>query len=162
MLLAFNCDRDDVDILYSLQHHGWSTCILFVGDLTHVCHISHVFGDPIRDPIEATFLLLKGAIEVEFIWWGEPGGNRWKIVRNKDRYHQITIVVTEFLSGYGELIKEETIVVKFEIKISHFSTLIYYQMKKIATLLKDKSFEQNRSGCFPHADFCKLESLFLD
>jgi hypothetical protein len=72
------------------------------------------------------------------------------------------IVVTEFSSCYGELIKEEITAVEFEIKISHFSTLIYYQMKKISALLKDKSFEKNRSGCFPHADLCKLESLFLE
>jgi hypothetical protein len=155
-------DRDDViDFLYILEPHGGSTCILYVGVLTYTFDISHVFGDPIYDAIEATIQILKGASEVEFIWWGKPGGNRWKIVRNKDREHQISIVVTEFSASYGELIKDETIVIEFEIKISHFSTLVYYQMKKISVLLKDKSFEKNRSSEFPYAEFHKLESLFL-
>jgi hypothetical protein len=154
-------DRDDIDLLYSLQPHGWSICILYVGDLTHTFPISHVFGDPIYDAIEATIQILKGASEVEFIWWGEPGGNRWRIVRDRDRQHQIKILVTEFAASYGELIKDEITVVEFEIKVGHFSTLIYYQMKKISVFLKDNNFEKIRSSEFPYADFRKLESLFL-
>jgi hypothetical protein len=153
-------DRDDIDILYILQPHGWSTCILYVGDTIHTFHISHVFGDPIYDVIEATIQILKGASEVEFIWWDEPGGTRWKIVRNQDRQHQISIVVMEFPSSYGELIKDERAVVEVEIKVSHFATLIYYQMKKIETLLKEKSFEKNRPGEFPYVEFRKLEAFF--
>jgi hypothetical protein len=61
-------DRDEIDLLYSLQPHGWSSCILCIGDLTHTFYISHVFGDPICDVIESTIQLLKGASEVEFIW----------------------------------------------------------------------------------------------
>ncbi len=155
-------DRDDIDILYSLQHHGWSTCILFVGDKIHsIDSISHAFGDPMGDLVSATISLIKGASEVGFIWWHEPGGTQWKIVRDRDRQHQIKIVVTEFSTSYGELIKDEATVVEFEIKVSHFSTLVYYQMKKISVLLKEKSFDKNRSGEFPYAEFHKFESLFL-
>jgi hypothetical protein len=154
-------DRDDIDILYVLEPHGWSTCTLYVGDLTYKFDISHVFSEPIYDAIEATIQILKGASEVEFIWWGEPGGNRWTIVRNRDRQHQVKIVITEFSASYGELIKDETTVVEFEIKVSHFSTLIYYQMKKTSVLLREKSFEKNRSGEFPYTEFHKLESFFL-
>jgi predicted RNA binding protein YcfA (HicA-like mRNA interferase family) len=48
MPLRSNCDRydgDDVDILYVLETHGWSTCILYIGDTTHsIDSISHAFG----------------------------------------------------------------------------------------------------------------------
>lgn len=155
-------DRDDIDILYSLQHHGWSTCILFVGNKIYsIDSISHAFGDPMGDLVSANISIIGGASEVEFIWWHEPGGTQWKIVRDRDRQHQIKIIVTEFSASYGELIKDETTVVEFEIKVSHFLTLVYYQMKKISILLKEKNFDKDRSGEFPYAEFYKFESLFL-
>ena len=136
-------EEDDIDLLYILLPHGWSTCILYVGDRIHELLISHVFGDPIGDFIEAIINLLKGATTVEFIWWGEPGGNRWKITRNPDQHHKVRIVVTDFLSSFGEQISQEKTLVEFEIKVNHFSILVYYQMKKIATLLREKRFEKN-------------------
>jgi hypothetical protein len=84
MPLPSNCDLyDDVDILYVLETHGWSTCILYIGDTTYsIDSISHAFGDPMGDLAISTISLLKGASEVEFIWWHEPGGTQWKIVRS--------------------------------------------------------------------------------
>jgi hypothetical protein len=155
-------DRDDMDILYILAPHGWSTCILYVEGITHLLCISHVFGDPIYDLISATISTLKGTSDVEFIWWDEPGGNRWKIVKNKEKHHQVIITVTEFSSSYGDPITEEKILAEFEVKTNHFATLIYYQMKKIESLLKEKSFEKNRAGEFPYTEFLRLESFFLD
>ncbi|MCU0540975.1 MAG: hypothetical protein MUE44_02150 [Oscillatoriaceae cyanobacterium Prado104] len=151
---------DEFDLLYVLLPHGWSTCILYLGDRTRELYISHVFGDPIGDFIDATIAILKGASAVEFIWWDEPGGNRWQIIRNPQQHHQVTVIITEFSSAYGKPIDREKILVEFEIKISHFSTVVYFQMKKIAALLREKSFEKNRSGEFPYAEFQKLESFF--
>jgi hypothetical protein len=161
---SYDCNnRDDVDILYVLETHGWSTCLLYVGDTTHsIDSISHAFGDPIGDLISATISLLKGASEVEFVWWHEPGGTQWKIVRSNNGHHKIIVTVIKLSSDYGDPITQETILAKFEIKVSHFSTIIYYQMKKISALLKEKSYEINRSGEFSYADFRKLESFFLE
>ncbi len=139
--------------------HGWSTCILYTENQMYEMTISHVFGDPIRDFIEATIALLKGISTVEFTWWREPGGNRWKMTRNPDASHKVKITVTDFPTSYGDLITQEEILVEFEIKISQFSTLVYYQVKKIASLLREKSFEKNRSSEFPYSEFCKLEAL---
>jgi hypothetical protein len=161
MLLPSDCDRDNIDILCILETHGWSTCILFIGDNIHsINSISHAFGDPIGDLVSATTSLLQGASEVEFIWWHEPGGTQWKIVRSNDERHKMIVTVRKFLSDYGHPITQDKILVEFEIKISQFSTLIYYQMKKISALLKEKSYEKNRSGEFPYAEFRKLESFF--
>ena len=155
-------DCDDIDILYVLQSHGWSTCILYIGDRIHsIDSISHAFGDPIGDLILATISLLKGASEVEFVWWHEPGGTQWRIIRSNNEPRKIIITVIELSSDYGHSIIQERILLKFEIKVNHFSTLIYYQLKMIETLLKEKSFDQSRSGEFPYAEFHKLESLFL-
>jgi ABC-type uncharacterized transport system permease subunit len=151
---------DDVDLLYVLSPHGWSTCILFVDKYTYELIISHAFGDPIGDFIEAIIALLKGASSVEVIWWDEPGGSRWRMTRNSDQKHLVQITITELYSSYGDEILQEKPLIEFEIKISHFSTLVYYQMKKIATLLKEKSFDKNRSGEFPYASFRALESFF--
>lgn len=87
-------DGDDIDLLYVLAPHGWSVCILHIGDRIHKFLISHVFSDPIRDLIEATVSLLNGSSDVEFIWWDEPGGNQWRIVKNPDQHHRVKITVT--------------------------------------------------------------------
>lgn len=55
-------DRDDIDILYILAPHGWSTCILYIGGTTHLLCISHVFGDPIYDLISTTISILSGIV----------------------------------------------------------------------------------------------------
>jgi hypothetical protein len=154
-------DLDNIDILYILEPHGWSTCILCIGDKIHtIDSISHAFADPMEDLVSATISLLKGTSEIEFIWWHEPGGTQWKIVRNNDERHKAIVTVEELSSSYGDSIIQGKILAEFEIKINHFSTLIYYQMKKIETLLKEKSFEKNRSGEFPYAEFRKLEAFF--
>jgi hypothetical protein len=153
-------DEDNFDLLYVLLPHGWSTCILYLGDRIHQLFISHVFGDPIGDIIEATTALLKGASAVEFIWWDEPGGNRWQITRNPKQHHKVRVTVTEFSSSCGEQITQEETLAEFEIQLSHFSTIVYFQMKKTAALLGEKSFEKNRSGKFPYAAFRQLEFFF--
>jgi hypothetical protein len=161
MPLPSNRDRDNIDILYILETHGWSTCILFIGDTSHsIDSISHALSDPIGDLVSATISLLKGVSEIEFIWWHEPGGTQWKIVRSNDELHKIIVTVTELFSDYGHPITQDKILVEFEIKVSQFSTLIYYQMKKISALLEEKSYEKNRFGEFPYAEFRKLESFF--
>lgn len=153
-------DGDDIDLMYVLSPHGWSTCFLSIDKQIYELGITHVFGDPIRDLIEATTSLLKGVAAAEFTWWDEPGGNRWTLLRNTTQKHWMKIIITEFSSRYGDQIKDEKLLVEFEIKISHFATLIYFQMKKLAILLKEKSFEQHRSGEFPYRAFSKLEAFF--
>ncbi|BAU14722.1 hypothetical protein LEP3755_52730 [Leptolyngbya sp. NIES-3755] len=155
-------DGDDIDLLYVLSSGGWSTCLLFVNRQIYELDISHSFGNPIGDLIEATVLMMKGDSTVELTWWNEPGGNRWRMTRNPAKRHLMKVVVTEFPSHYsfGDEVAGEIMLVEFEIKINQFAKLVYYQMKKLAALLKEKSFEKNRSGDFPYQAFFKLESFF--
>jgi hypothetical protein len=158
---------DNIDLLYILGPHGWGACLLYLDGSVHETSISYVFSDPAYDCMEAIILLLKGLPEAEFTWWGEPGGWRWKIARNPKQHHMINIVITEFSDSYagtshdsnGASISDEEILVEFEIKIRHFATLVYCQMKKISILLGDRSFDKSRSGNFPHSQFAKLEAL---
>jgi hypothetical protein len=155
-------NSDNIDLLYVLEPHGWSNCLLYLDGSVHKTSISYVFGDPIYDCIEAIILLLQGLPEAEFTWCGEPGGWRWNIARNPKQHHMINITITEFGDSDGTaVIRDEEILVEFEIKTRHFATLVYYQMKKISILLKDKSFDKSRSGNFPHAQFAKLEALMI-
>jgi hypothetical protein len=151
-------EGDEIDLLYVLEPHGWSTCILYIAGNTYNLSITHIFDDPIDALIESTILLLKGTAETEFLWWSEPGGNRWRITRQPAQRHRLNIILTEFSSPYHPITDEKEIV-QFEIKLSHFATLVYYQMKKTACLLHEKSFKKNRPYSFPFARFHELEAL---
>jgi hypothetical protein len=74
MQLPSNCDRYDVDILYVLESHGWSNCILYIGDTIHsIDSISHAFGDPMGDLVIAT---ISGSTHS---WHGIDGDNQRSI-----------------------------------------------------------------------------------
>jgi hypothetical protein len=150
---------DNIDLLYILEPHGWGKCLLYLDCEIHQMDISYVFGDPIYDCIEAILLLLKGMSQAEFIWWDEPGGCRWQLLRDAQQHHKIKITITQFANSYGSAIKDEEMIATFEIKLSQFAALIYYQMKKLAVLLQTKSFEATRSGHFPYHQLTKLAAL---
>jgi hypothetical protein len=149
---------NDIDILHVLGTNRSSTCILHIDGCVYQLFISHILGEPIRDLIEATICMTRGIPVAEFTWWAEPGGYRWTFKKNLDRHHRVIITIAECGSYPAQSIEQETKLVEFEIDIIHFSTLIYYQMKKLSILLNDNNFEQHRSGCFPYPDFRKLES----
>jgi hypothetical protein len=94
--------KDDVDLLFVLSHHGWSVCLLYVGGQTHELLISHVFGEPLNDLLEAAISLLKGSANAEFTWWSEPAGTQWQLARNLDQRHKVSVTVVDLLSNYGK------------------------------------------------------------
>jgi hypothetical protein len=150
---------DDIDYVYTLHQHGWSTYVLYIDGEKYEMVITHVFGDPIYDFISCLIGLLEGKDEVSFIWYGEPGGNIWHIKRNRQEKHKATFTIDDFGESYGESIKETDRVVVFEMKIQQFVLIGYYQMKKVFSLLKEKSYAANRQGEFPFEQFKKLETL---
>jgi hypothetical protein len=150
---------DEIDYIYTLRQHGWSTCILYIDGQKYEIIITHVFGDPIYDFISGLIGLLEGKDEVSFIWYGEPGGNAWHIKRNRQEKHKAIFTIDEFGESYGEEIKEMDRVVEFEMKIQQFVLIGYYQMKKLFVLLKEKSYASNRQSEFPFELFKKLETF---
>ena len=62
--------QDDIDILLTLNPHGWSTCSFFIREKTVEFTITHIFGDPYSDLIKALSDLIKGEESASFflVW----------------------------------------------------------------------------------------------
>ncbi|MBW4599656.1 MAG: hypothetical protein KME29_08575 [Calothrix sp. FI2-JRJ7] len=104
--------------------------------------------------IEAIMLINKGAVESEFIFPGEPGGYRWRLRINDKQHHKVIITISEISDFFTKAEKEkEEVIVTFEIKKKQLSTLIYFQLSKIAVLLEEKSYRDRRRGDFPFLQY---------
>jgi len=147
----------DIDLMLTLNPHGWSTCFIYVNGKSHELTISHTFGDPIFDFINALSKLIKGQIPTDVFWYGEPGGERISFNRIKDRMDTINIKIDGFNESYGNEIKDYNKTLEFNIKINQLLTICYLQLKKTALLLSDKSFNEPRSGIFPFSQFKQFE-----
>ncbi|MBK7885260.1 MAG: hypothetical protein IPJ81_16880 [Chitinophagaceae bacterium] len=152
--------KGDVDFLYNLNGSGWSQCKLFLETAEISIFNTHIFNNPIEELISAINKILKGEENVSFIWHREPGGHSWKIVKDK-KADILNITIDKFS---GDEIRNTETLVEFKIKVRQFIILVYYQMKKIAELLKDKSYNSqgNRNEDFPFAIFTEMEKLVND
>lgn len=148
---------DDIDFLLTLHPNGWSTCRFLVGGQEIVITITHVFGDAYYDVMKSLSQLMKKEKETSFVFYGEPGGLRVSMKRVMDRRHMIFVTIEDFAESFGEEIKgfEETI--QFEIKEKQLVILVYYQLKKIVMLMKERSFSEKRGGDFPFRIFADFE-----
>lgn len=153
---------DDIDLFLTLHQHGWSTCWIYTNDKKVKLTISHVFGDPYFDFMNSLSQLIDRKNETVFFWYGEPGGERVKIQRIKDRQHIVNVKIDGFHASFGEDIKDFEETIEFEIKEKQLITIVYYQLKKIDNLLKEKSFATNRAANFPFKDFVRFENLVTD
>ncbi len=153
---------DEIDFLLTLEPHGWSACRILVNDKVIELTITHVFGDPYWDFMEALSQLIKGERVVTFFWFGEPGGERIEIERLKDRQHFLNIRIDGFYESFGDEIEDFEPTIHFEIKERQFLILSYYQLKKIEVLLSDTSFAKNRGGDFPLKRFKAFESEVIN
>ena len=148
---------DDFDFFLTHHPHGWSTCCIHLKDRRVEFTISHAFGDPFFDLMKSLSQLIDKHDEVTFFWFGEPGGQRVQIKRIKNRHHMIKVNVDVFYESYGDQIKRFEKAVEFELKEKQLITLAYYQLKKIETLLREKSYAADRRD-FPFSDFTQLEN----
>jgi hypothetical protein len=149
---------DDIDFILTLHPHGWSTCRIYARDENVELTITHVFGDPYFDFIKSLSQLIDKQMETTFFWYAEPGGEKIEIKRIKDCQHMVNVRIDGFSESYGEQINDFEKTIEFEIKEKQLISLAYYQLKKIETLLKEKSFATNRGGDFPFQDFKQFEN----
>ncbi|MCE3228581.1 MAG: hypothetical protein K0S32_3132 [Bacteroidetes bacterium] len=152
-------NTNDIDILLTLNPHGWSTCYIVKDGKCFELTISHVFGDPYSDLINALTALINNGNEVSFFWYGEPGGEKIEIKRVKDNNHMVNVLVNGFYESYGDLIKDFELTVEFQIKLRQLITLFYLQLRKTFLLLKDKEYSKNRQEDFPFDVYLKFEAL---
>ena len=156
---------DNIDILLTLNPHGWSSCFLFVRDKTFEFVITHVFSDPYSDLIQALSNLISGQKDTTFYWYGEPGGHRFEIKKLMTQQDKVIVSINEFSELIYEEPKEYELTVTFEIKWRQLIAIFYLQLQKTHFLLRDKQFSENRAKNFPFQEFHKFEKLakpFLD
>ncbi|WP_459211915.1 hypothetical protein [Aquimarina rhabdastrellae] len=149
---------NDIDFSLILHPHGWSTAWFYINGKRFEFTTTHAFGEPYFDFIKSLSQLINKQMESTFFWYSEPGGNKIEIKRIKDRQHILNVKIAEFNNSFGEQLKEFEEILEFEIKEKHLITVAYYQLKKIETLLQDKSFALYRSNNFPFQDFMLFEN----
>ncbi|RDC61448.1 hypothetical protein [Adhaeribacter pallidiroseus] len=152
-------DDYDIDILLTLNPHGWSTCWIIKERKNFELVISHVFGDPYFDLIQALTGLINNKEEVTFFWYREPGGEKIEISRIKERRHEVRVLISGFQESFEEAIKDFKPTVEFQIKLKQLIIIMYFQLRKTFVLLKDKEYSKNRPNSFPFEEYMKFEKL---
>ncbi len=141
---------DEVDILYLLDKHGWSSCYLYVENSIYFLGPTHIFNHPIEELLNGLILMLRGEKECSFSWYDEPGEDKWFVKRNEEQHHKIQVSITECAKiESGKQLISET--VEFEVKQKIFCYCVYSQMKKIYKLMSEKSYSEDRD--FPYEVF---------
>ena len=148
----------DLDLLLTLHPHGWSTCWLWIEEKSYQLVISHVFGEPWEEWMQALARLIKGQQETSCYWYGEPVGHKWNFQLQQQ---EVEINLEQFQEAHWEEPEELEELVSFQLQFSSFLTLAYYQLKKTAQLLKDPAFAAHRNGDFPFAYFKQWEQEVL-
>ena len=150
---------DDIDIMLTLNPHGWSTCFIFVRDVTLDITITHVFGNLFFDLIYALSALIRGQDSVSFIWYSEPGGHKFEINRNMTQQHKVIVSISEFGEAFHEEPKSFDLKLDFEIKLKQLIIIFYFQLQKTHLLLQDRQFAKDRVKDFPFQEFHQFDRL---
>ncbi|MCG9599236.1 hypothetical protein L1D15_21335 [Vibrio sp. Isolate25] len=150
---------DDIDFLYFLENHGWSTCLVYVGGEIYEMGPTHIFENPIEVLLNGLIEMIQGADEVNFKWHDEPGEYVWSIKRNKEQKHKMVVSISGCtrVNASGKA-KHETL--DFEVKLKLFSVCVLKQMEKIRDLMTEKSFKENREGEFPYTVFKEFQRAY--
>ncbi|WP_338792576.1 hypothetical protein [Bernardetia sp. MNP-M8] len=148
---------DNIDILLTLNSHGWSSCFLFIRNKTFEFTITHVFSEPYLDLIQALSNLINGQKDITFYWYGEPGGCRFEINKIMTQQDKVIVSINEFGESFYEEPKKYDLMVTFEIKVKQLISIFYFQLQKTHFLLQDKQFSENRQKDFPFQEFHKFE-----
>jgi hypothetical protein len=137
---------DDIDFLFQLHPHGWSTMRLHILGASYERRVTSVIGDPLYDFIQSLITLIKGEKQTSFTWYDEPGGVVWDIQQLPDAKHVLAIRIDEFFDSgkHDQGFKNLTTLTQFNITLQQFLLIGFYQMKKLADLLRDRQYASNR------------------
>lgn len=95
---------DNIDFLYLLHEHKWSTFCLFVNDRSYSFRMTHIFGNPLAAYVQLLTGLAAGETEVKMVWYDEPGGTVWRLFRKKGDDTEIKVTINTFDTGYCDSI----------------------------------------------------------
>lgn len=150
----------EVDFLCRLYGTGWSMFVLYLETDQISMLNTHIHNNPIEELITAINKILKGENHCSFNCYQEPGGYLWEI--NKEKKEEVlTITIKEFNEGWGDEYTNAKLLSEFKVQASQFVVLVYYQMKKLAMLLKEKDYNKLGSSNrdFPFTAFKEMERL---
>lgn len=153
---------DDVDFLFTLHGHGWSTARFYVREQVLELSITHIFNDPGAELMQALLALLNGPAKAEVLWYSEPGGSRLTLETTTSHPDKVAVKIQSFYKDVLELPKDEDgyePLATFEIGLKHLLTLVYLQLRKSFVLLQEKSYAATRQKDFPFAEFHRFERL---
>lgn len=153
---------ENIEVLLTLNPHGWSTCFWADKGKIYEFTITPIFSDPYVDLIQVLTNLINGQKFGTLFWYGEQGGHRIEFITQPD---MVFVSVDEFGERFDEEPKLCQLVFLFEIKLKELITIFYFQLQKIRILFLDHDFAENRESNFPFQEFHKFEKLvkqFLD
>ena len=154
----------NLNISYSLDEHGWSTCIFFIDEKWYELNITHIFPNhpPIEVCIQSLLSMMKGGKESEFYWYGEPGGEKITLKEINKNRSLLLLVATNCDHPYEDQEEENEIYFQVQVSKKILVTLFFYEFKKIEALMQDKYYENNRKGEFPFQLFKIFELKVQD
>ena len=137
----------DVDLMIVLDS-GWVELFLHVDRQMYLVEATEAFGDPAHDFIVALTVMIRGAPEAAFVWYGEPGETRWRFRRVADQHHKMTVRV-ESCERLGRPGREIVEPLEFEVKLRLFCLCFCKQMEKLQILMTEKTYRGPRKHSFP-------------
>ncbi len=152
-----------VNINYFLDEHAWSTCLISTVDKNYEMSITHIYQeDPIEDCIHALTAIMNGESKSQFVWYGEPGGERITITEIPHQKSMVHFKVQFSVSEYGKELKDFEEGIQFDIKKIQLVRMFYFEFKKIFELMKDPEYEEHRKNHFPFKGFRAFEKLAVE
>lgn len=149
-----------MNISFYLGEHGWSTCRIIANSQIYEITITHIFlEDPIEECLTSLMGIMRGEKEREFFWYGEPGGERIRIIEIPTKKNMVRFIVEGFSESYGKEIQDFERNIEFEVDKKQLIRMLYFEFKKTSELLKDVHYEENRKGNFPFQRFREFERL---
>lgn len=147
----------NLNITYSLDEHGWSTCIFYIDDKRYELDITHIFPNhpPIESCITSLISVMKEKKESTFYWYGEPGGEKITLKALDQNY----LMLTATHCDQPDEDQEDENEIYFQVRVSKkiLITFFFYEFKKISMLMQDKAYEKHRKGEFPFQLFKEFE-----
>ena len=154
---------NDIDFQFVRSRYGWSQARLYLDGACESFYLTHVFDDPLAAIVYPTIALAKGANEINFSWFDEPGQYDWKIekVRSENDLLKVTICVYDDLFGtYNKQFYENNKVkeISFVVARDFWINIIVLEANKIATLLCYEPYKIDRNPqTFPWQELKELK-----
>ncbi|MCX7554529.1 hypothetical protein OS175_11600 [Marinicella sp. S1101] len=158
MTIANTEEIDNIDFLYILRDHGWSSCLIYVNGKIYGYDLTHIFENPLEKLLSHLTGILSGELEVSFKWHDEPGHSLVTIKRNTEQNHLINISITNSFQVNTKS-DEEFSTLNIHVKNKVFMTCVLKQMEKIRDLMTEQDYKDNRAK-FPHTTFKSFKLAF--